>query len=98
MVSRGFRHGNGFAVRRRPGMRQLRSHLHAAVAPRRHRSLSVQRVRAVPQDERHEPAFGEARQEIGRVRDGESIYYTLQYYHNMLLVHEGEESARFDKI
>lgn len=52
-------------------MRQLRCHLHASVAPGRHGTLFVQRVRPVPQDERHEPASGQARQEIGRVRDGE---------------------------
>lgn len=64
-----FRHGNGLAVRRRSGVRELRCHLHAAVAPRRHRTLSVQCMWSVPQDERHEPAAGQARQEIGRVRD-----------------------------
>lgn len=52
-------------------MCQLRRDIHAAVAPRRHGTLSVQRLRFVPQDERHEQAFGEARQEIGRVRDRE---------------------------
>lgn len=65
------RRRNGFEFRRRQGVRQLRCHLHAAVAPGRHGTLFVQRVRAVPQDERHEPATGQARQEIGRVRDGE---------------------------
>lgn len=44
-------------------MRQLRRRVHAAVAPRRHGPLPVQRVRPVPQDERHEPAAGQAVQE-----------------------------------
>lgn len=54
---------NGCVLRSRDGgvfhggarVRQLRRHPHAAVAPRRHRPLPMQRVRAVQQDERHEP-------------------------------------------
>ena len=37
-------------------MRQLRRRVHAPVAEGRHGPLPVQRVRPVPQDERHEPA------------------------------------------
>ncbi|CAB3220049.1 unnamed protein product [Arctia plantaginis] len=37
-------------------VRELRRHPHAAVAARRHGPLPVQRVRALQQDERHEPA------------------------------------------
>lgn len=37
-------------------MRELRRHRHAAVATRRHRTLPVQRLRSLHQDERHEPA------------------------------------------
>lgn len=37
-------------------MRELRRDPHAAVAPRRHRPLPLQRVRTLQQDERHEPA------------------------------------------
>jgi len=44
----------------RARVRQLRRRVDAAVAPRRHRPLPVQRVRPVPQDERHEPAAGQA--------------------------------------
>lgn len=54
---------DGLHLRRGPRVRQLRSDLNAAVASRRHRPLPVQRVRAVPQDERHEPAADQAQQE-----------------------------------
>lgn len=37
-------------------MRELRCYIDAVMASRRHRSLSVQRLRPLPQDERHEPA------------------------------------------
>lgn len=47
-------------------MRQLRRDFHAVVAPGRHGTLSVQRVRAVPQDERNEPAVGQASETISR--------------------------------
>jgi len=42
-------------VIRRSGMRQLRRDVHTSVASRRHRTLSVQRLRTLPQDERTEP-------------------------------------------
>lgn len=35
----------------------------------------MQRLRAVPQNERHEPATGQARQETGRVRDCEYKHF-----------------------
>ena len=37
-------------------MRQLRGPVHAALAPRRHRPLPVQRLRPLPQDERCQPS------------------------------------------
>lgn len=47
-------------------MRQLWRHLDAAVAPRRHRPLPLQRLRPLPQDERHEPAPGQAAATAGK--------------------------------
>jgi hypothetical protein len=41
-------------------VRQLRRRVDAAVAPRRHRPLPMQRMRPLPQDEWHEPSAGEA--------------------------------------
>ena len=43
-----------------PGVRQLWSDLHAAVATGRHRPLPVQRVRPLPQDERTQPTSHQA--------------------------------------
>jgi len=73
-----FRRRNGFAVRRRPGVCQLRCDLHAAVAPRWHRTLSVQRMRTVPQNERHEQTACQAGKEIGRLRDREFRYLNIR--------------------
>ena len=47
-------------------MRQLRRHLDAAVAARRHRPLPLQRVRPLPQDERDEQTAGKAVAEISK--------------------------------
>ena len=41
-------------------MRELRLDLHAAVAAGRDGALPVQRLRALPQDERHQPAAHQA--------------------------------------
>ena len=43
-------------------MRELRSDFNPVVAPRRERSLLVQRLRALLQDERDQPAFGQAQE------------------------------------
>lgn len=75
-------------------MRQLWCHLHAAVAPRRHRALPVQRVRAVPQNERHEPAFGQARQEIGRFRNGECTATIARVLLLLLFLHTARVPRR----
>lgn len=47
-------------------MRQLRGHGNAPVAPGRDGTLPVQRLRAVPQDERSEQAADPAQEETGR--------------------------------
>ncbi|CAH2237297.1 jg15758 [Pararge aegeria aegeria] len=52
-------------VRGGPRVRELRRQQHAAVAPRRHGPLPVQRVRPVPQDQRRQPAVGQAEQAAG---------------------------------
>lgn len=44
----------------RQRVRQLRCDRHAFVAPRRHWPLSLQRMRALPQNERDEPATHQA--------------------------------------
>ena len=41
-------------------MRELRGGVDSALAARRHRSLPLQRLRSLPQDERHESATGQA--------------------------------------
>ena len=53
----------------RSRMRQLRIHIDAAVAARWHRSLPVQRLRTLPQDEqRHQSAAPQTAQAIGKTR------------------------------
>lgn len=47
-------------------MRQLRRNIDAPLAPRRHRPLPVQRVRPLPQDERHEPTLGPSTPSAGK--------------------------------
>lgn len=47
-------------------VRQLRLRVHAAVAQGRHRTLSVQRVRPLPQDERHQQAAHQATETAGK--------------------------------
>ena len=47
-------------------MRELRRHLDAAVAEGRDGPLPLQRLRPLPQDERHEPALGQAPQTAGK--------------------------------
>lgn len=49
-------------------MRELRRDQHAAVATRRHRSLLVQCLRTLPQDEWHESAADQAEQKTGELR------------------------------
>ena len=43
-------------------MRELRSDFNPVVAPRRERPLLVQRLRALLQDERDQPTFGQAQE------------------------------------
>lgn len=50
----------GGVLQRRAGVRELRRHPHASLAERRNGPLPLQRVRPLPQDERHEQAAGEA--------------------------------------
>lgn len=47
-------------------MCQLRGHLYAPVEAGRDRALPVQRVRAVPQDERRQQAAQQAAEEAGQ--------------------------------
>lgn len=46
-------------------MRQLRLRVHAAVAQGRHRTLPVQRLRPLPQDERHQQAAHQTTETTG---------------------------------
>ena len=46
-------------------MCELRSHLHASVETRQHRTLPVQRLRAVPQDERPEQTAHQTQAQAG---------------------------------
>lgn len=46
-------------------MRQLRGHIHAAVEARQHRALPVQRLRALPQDERTEQTVDQTETQAG---------------------------------
>lgn len=48
------RHGDGLSIWRGSGVRQLRGNFYTVVAKGRHWSLSLQRMRALSQDERHE--------------------------------------------
>ena len=47
-------------------MRELRRDFDALVAQRWHRSLPMQRLRPLPQDERHEPAARQINQKTGK--------------------------------
>lgn len=55
----------GGVPRGRPGVRELRGHVHTALEEGRHRALPVQRLRALPQNERHQPA-AQATEEAGK--------------------------------
>lgn len=57
----------GGIPRGRPGVRELRGHVHAALEEGWHRALPVQRLRALPQNERHQPA-AQAAEEAGKKR------------------------------
>lgn len=46
-------------------MRQLRGHVHTAVEARQHRALPVQRLRALPQDERTEQTADQTETQAG---------------------------------
>lgn len=48
-----------------PGVRELRGHVHAALEEGWHRALPVQRLWALPQNERHQPAT-QAAEEAGK--------------------------------
>lgn len=49
-------------------MRQLRLRVHAAVAQGRHRTLPVQRLRPLPQDERHQQAAHQTAETTGKTQ------------------------------
>lgn len=49
-------------------MCQLWGHVHAAVEEGRHGALPLQRLRALPQDERHQPAPVQTPEEAGKSR------------------------------
>ncbi len=57
---------DGRLLRRGSRVRELRRHLDAALAQGRHRALPVQRLRTLPQDERHEQTTGKAVKEISK--------------------------------
>lgn len=46
-------------------VRQLRGHIHTAVEARQHRALPVQRLRALPQDERTEQTADQTETQAG---------------------------------
>lgn len=56
-------------------MRELRSDQHAAVAKRRHRTLLVQRLWTLPQDERHESAADQTEQKTGELNVQRKIIF-----------------------
>lgn len=49
-------------------MCQLWGHVHPALEERRHRALPLQRLRALPQDEWHQPALVQTSEEAGKSR------------------------------
>ena len=49
-------------------MRELRGHVHASVETRQHRTLPVQRLRPLPQDERPEPTADQTQAQAGESR------------------------------
>lgn len=58
-----------------PRVRQLRGHLDPAVEEGRHRTLPVQRVRALPPHERHEQAGGQEPEETGERHSSAFLIY-----------------------
>ena len=54
-------------------MRELRRHLDAAVAEGRDGPLPLQRLRPLPQDERHEQTAGKAVAEISKWRERDGL-------------------------
>ena len=61
-----FRHRDGLSIRRGSRVRQLRGYIDAALEERRHRALSVQRVRTLSQDERNEQTPDKALETAGK--------------------------------
>lgn len=64
---------DGRHVHRGQGVRQLRLRVHAAVAPGRHRTLPVQRLRPLPQDERHQQATHQATEAPGKTHESSNV-------------------------
>lgn len=58
-------------------MRQLWLRVHAAVAQGRHRTLSVQRLRPLPQDERHQQATHQTAETTGETQTDALITISL---------------------
>lgn len=56
----------GGVPRGRPGVCELRGHVHATLEEGWHRALPVQRLRALPQNEWHQPA-AQATEEAGKM-------------------------------
>lgn len=56
----------GGVPRGRPGVCELRGHVHATLEEGRHRALPVQRLRALPQNEWHQPA-AQATEKAGKM-------------------------------
>lgn len=57
-----------------PRVRKLRCNFHSVMAAGRYRTLPLQRMRSLPQDERNESALGEAAAAIGKKRKKAGLF------------------------
>lgn len=62
-------------------MRQLRIHVNATVAQGWNRALPVQRLRPLPQDERHQQATHQTTETTGKIHRGTKCGLKLTYIH-----------------
>lgn len=65
-IENDYRHRYGFPIRRGSRMRELRRDIDAALAKGWHWPLSLQRMRTLSQDERHEQAAHQALETPGK--------------------------------
>uniref|UniRef100_A0A1I8I6K8 Uncharacterized protein n=1 Tax=Macrostomum lignano TaxID=282301 RepID=A0A1I8I6K8_9PLAT len=83
---------------RRSRVRQLRRHQHAVVAPRWRRSLPVQRVRPLPEDERQRQTAGEAQEEADNHPPGWHHLLELQHNIHHSLAQEWQRRTRVQRM